>query len=66
MIEQYNYLEVYPYEKWFDKTIPLFRENETFMPTSMKFHTGQTEPPLPLAENELIELMDKNGIGLFF
>jgi DNA topoisomerase III len=66
MIEHLNYLEVYPFEKWSDKTIPLYHSNETFVPTNILFTSGQTEPPLPLAENELIELMDKNGIGSYF
>jgi len=63
MIEQLNWLNVYPYEKWTDRIIPLFHLHETFLPTSMKLHEGKTSPPLLLSESELIQLMDENGIG---
>jgi len=33
------------------------------MPTRIYLHTGVTKPPFPLSENELIQKMDKNGIG---
>jgi hypothetical protein len=33
MVEQLNYLEVYPYERWTDKTLPVFQEGEEIMPS---------------------------------
>jgi DNA topoisomerase-3 len=33
MISEENYLEVYIYEKWTDKNIPVFEEGERFRPT---------------------------------
>lgn len=64
MVTATNYLDVYPYEKWSDKTIPVFNEGEQFTPTDILFHQGQTNPPNLLTESELIDLMDKNGIGI--
>ena len=32
LIEQYNYLEVYTFEKWSEKSVPQFQENERFKP----------------------------------
>lgn len=63
MVTEQNYLEIYPYEKWSDKTLPVFRENEEFMPTEIMLRESQTTPPRLLTEPELIDLMDKNGIG---
>ena len=58
-----NYLNVYPYDKWSDKTLPLYRTGDTFMPTSIDMVEGQTEPPSLLTEADLIALMEKHGIG---
>ena len=33
MVEQLNYLEVYPYDRWTDKTLPVFQEGEQIMPS---------------------------------
>jgi DNA topoisomerase-3 len=58
-----NYLEVWKYDKWTDKTIPLFQLNEQFIPTSLEIHEGQTTAPPLLTESELIQLMYEHGIG---
>ena len=58
-----NYLEVYPYDKWCDKSLPVYRTGDTFMPTSIDMVEGQTEPPSLLTEADLIALMEKHGIG---
>lgn len=63
MITDLNWLNVYPYEKWSDKTIPVFNEREQFVPTSLMMCDGNTQPPPLLTEADLISLMDKNGIG---
>ncbi|KAL6599193.1 prokaryotic type I DNA topoisomerase [Neocallimastix californiae] len=63
MIIEENYLKIYVYEKWGEKSIPLYQEGETFIPTKMQMTAGKTTPPKPLTEPDLIGLMDKNGIG---
>lgn len=63
VVEQYNWLEVFPYEKWTDKNIPAFKLHERFIPTSLTMHEGTTTAPSLLSEAELIALMDEKGIG---
>ncbi|ORX77674.1 prokaryotic type I DNA topoisomerase [Anaeromyces robustus] len=63
MILEENYLNVYIYDKWGEKSIPFYQEGETFIPTKMEMTSGSTSPPKPLTEPDLIGLMDKNGIG---
>ncbi|EDV27024.1 uncharacterized protein TRIADDRAFT_22834 [Trichoplax adhaerens] len=58
-----NYLEVYPYDRWSDKPLPAFVEGQQFQPTNISMVEGRTEPPPLLTESNLIDLMDKNGIG---
>lgn len=62
-IEEKNYLEVYPYEKWFDKEIAKFNMGETFTPDSIMMNEGKTTAPELLTESQLIALMEKHGIG---
>uniref|UniRef100_A0A8V0Z377 DNA topoisomerase n=1 Tax=Gallus gallus TaxID=9031 RepID=A0A8V0Z377_CHICK len=63
MILARNYLEVYPYEKWSDKVIPLYQKGSRFQPTTVEMVDGETSPPLLLTEADLIALMEKHGIG---
>lgn len=61
-----GFLEVYPYEEWNDKFIPGFQKDEIIKYNeNSKFEVteGKTKPPAQMSEAELIELMDKNGIG---
>ncbi|XP_076865277.1 DNA topoisomerase 3-alpha [Brachyhypopomus gauderio] len=58
-----NYLEVYPYDKWYNKVIPLYTPDTTFQPTAIEMAEGQTSPPQLLTEADLISLMEKHGIG---
>lgn len=63
MITAKNYLEVYPYEKWNAKEIPVFEKGDEFEPTLIEMVTGETTAPPLLNEADLIALMDKHGIG---
>ncbi|ELP93021.1 DNA topoisomerase 3-alpha, putative [Entamoeba invadens IP1] len=63
VITERNYLDIYKYRKWTEKQIPNFEEGETVDVTSLTQEMGETSPPKPLTEPELIQLMDKNGIG---
>ncbi|XP_062444554.1 DNA topoisomerase 3-alpha isoform X2 [Rhea pennata] len=63
MILARNYLEVYPYEKWSDKVIPIYQKGSRFQPTTVEMVDGETSPPSLLTEADLIALMEKHGIG---
>jgi DNA topoisomerase-3 len=63
MISEENYLEVYIYDKWTDKNIPVFQEGERFRPTTLLMKESKTQAPPLLSESDLISLMDKNQIG---
>ncbi|KAG9343025.1 hypothetical protein JZ751_015243 [Albula glossodonta] len=63
MIIARNYLDVYPYDKWFAKIIPVYEQGLQFQPTAIEMVDGQTSPPQLLTEADLIALMEKHGIG---
>jgi DNA topoisomerase III len=58
-----NYLDVYPYDQWSNRTVPPFQRGERVVPTSLELQPGATTAPDMLSEADLITLMDKNGIG---
>eukprot|EP00759_Apiculatamorpha_spiralis_P003792 PhF_6_TR11744/c0_g1_i2/m.19207/K03165/TOP3; DNA topoisomerase III len=62
-IHMMNWLEVFPFEKWFNKEIPVYKKGEVFTPDKIVLEEGKTQSPSLLAEVDLISLMDKNGIG---
>lgn len=63
MIIARNYLDVYPYDKWSAKVIPVYEQGSQFQPTAIEMVDGQTSPSQLLTEADLISLMEKHGIG---
>ncbi|CAH8624900.1 unnamed protein product [Schistosoma haematobium] len=63
MILALNYLEVYIYDRWAEKDMPVFQLGEWILPDNIQILTGQTCPPPLLTEADLISLMDRHGIG---
>ena len=45
VVTDQGYLEVYPYEKWSDKTLPEYILHETFNPDSIDLNEGSTSAP---------------------
>ncbi|KAJ1965435.1 DNA topoisomerase 3-alpha [Dipsacomyces acuminosporus] len=63
MIIARNYLDIYPYDKWSESTVPLYRQGDSFQPTALEIRTSTTTEPKLLTYDRLIDIMDKNGIG---
>ncbi|XP_072224949.1 DNA topoisomerase 3-alpha [Leuresthes tenuis] len=63
MIIERNYLDVYPYDRWSTKVIPVYEQGSQFQPSAIEMVDGQTSPPQLLTEADLISLMEKHGIG---
>ncbi|UKJ88676.2 DNA topoisomerase III [Theileria orientalis] len=63
VIHERNWLDIYTYSTWEGKVIPNFYENQEIMPDSILIKDGRTTPPSLLSEANLIDLMNKNGIG---
>ncbi|XP_042770377.1 DNA topoisomerase 3-alpha isoform X2 [Panthera leo] len=63
MILARNYLDVYPYDRWSDKTLPVYERGSRFQPSTVEMVDGETSPPQLLTEADLIALMEKHGIG---
>ncbi|XP_026635866.1 DNA topoisomerase 3-alpha [Microtus ochrogaster] len=58
-----NYLDVYPYDHWSDKLLPVYEQGFRFQPSTVEMVDGETSPPQLLTEADLIALMEKHGIG---
>ena len=63
LITDYNYLQVYIYDKWTETNLPNLTLNQKFMPTELLMKEGKTSAPSLLTEADLIATMDRNGIG---
>lgn len=63
MITERNYLEVYKYDRWSDKEVPVYSQGDQFSPDAIDLKESQTEAPQLLTEADLIALMEKHGIG---
>lgn len=59
-----NFLDVYPWAKWeTSKQLPRLEMNQECEISHAEMKSGNTSPPKPMTESELIMLMDANGIG---
>ncbi|PIA13720.1 DNA topoisomerase 3-alpha [Coemansia reversa NRRL 1564] len=63
MIVARNYLDIYPYERWAESTVPVYTQGDTFEPTTLEMRSGTTTAPKLLMDSDLIDAMEKNGIG---
>ncbi|KAJ2253651.1 DNA topoisomerase 3-alpha [Coemansia sp. RSA 455] len=63
MILKRNYLDIYPYDRWSESSVPVYRQGDTFEPSVLEMRTGTTTAPKLLTDSDLIDIMDKNGIG---
>ncbi|KAJ1725743.1 DNA topoisomerase 3-alpha [Coemansia erecta] len=63
MITQRNYLDIYTFDRWSESTVPVYQQGQTFEPTVLELRTGETTAPRLLREADLVDAMDKNGIG---
>ena len=62
-ITERNYLDIYPFDFWNSKQVGNYTLNQTFTPEQISMLSGSTQAPSLLTESDLIQLMDKNGIG---
>ncbi|PKI79440.1 hypothetical protein CRG98_000187 [Punica granatum] len=58
-----NYLDVYRFESWGGSVIPTYLPGQQFVPTTLTLDSGVTRPPPLLSEADLLNCMDKAGIG---
>jgi DNA topoisomerase-3 len=64
MIVERNFLDVYSkYDGWTANKVPLLKKGDTFYPSKLLMNEGQTTPPQPLSESDLITEMDRHNIG---
>jgi len=56
-------MNVWTFEKWNDCVVPPLEVGQVIIPTKILLLEGKTTPPKLLSESELIDLMNKNGIG---
>ena len=63
MIKRMNWLQIFKFIKWSDRVVPNLTVGSFFSPSAIDVIEGKTSPPENLSEVELIELMDKHGIG---
>lgn len=63
VVHELNYLRIFTYDKWSEKEIPLMEQGQSFQPSAIDLKRGATTTPSLLTEADLVNLMDKNGIG---
>ncbi|KAJ2488277.1 DNA topoisomerase 3-alpha [Coemansia sp. RSA 2050] len=63
MILKRNYLDIYPFDRWSESSVPVYRQGDSFEPSVLEMRAGTTTAPKLLTDSDLIDIMDKNGIG---
>jgi DNA topoisomerase-3 len=63
VVEDPGFYQVWTYDRWSDKTLPKYRNNEILKDFDFTMGEGSTTAPLLLSEADLIALMEKHGIG---
>ncbi len=63
MVKHRNYLEIYPWDKWANNTIPTFIVGQDVIPSSLELVKSCTQALGLLTEADLIAMMDRKGIG---
>ncbi|KAJ2686667.1 DNA topoisomerase 3-alpha [Coemansia spiralis] len=63
MILKRNYLDIYPFDRWSESSVPVYRQGDSFEPSVLEMRSGVTTAPKLLTDSDLIDIMDKNGIG---
>ncbi|KAJ2769003.1 DNA topoisomerase 3-alpha, partial [Coemansia nantahalensis] len=58
-----NYLDIYPYDRWSESTVPVYMQGDAFEPTTLEMRSGTTTAPKLLTDADLVDAMEKNGIG---
>lgn len=54
MVEDKGYLEVYPYDKWADKELPIYIQGEELKDFQVNMANGMTQPPELLNEGTFL------------
>ena len=63
MVKERNYLDIYPWDKWANNTIPTFNVGQDVEPASLELVQSSTTAAGLLTEADLIAMMDREGIG---
>lgn len=63
ILREKNFMEVWPYQRVAEATLPSFDLGDDVALVSAKMKEGRTTAPEYLTEAELISAMDKEGIG---
>lgn len=63
-IHEYNFLEIYTYEKWSGAKVPVLRPGQTFVPSDLLLVEGQTTAPNLLTVRLVWNRVSSQNMGL--
>ncbi|GFE52804.1 DNA topoisomerase family protein [Babesia ovis] len=63
VVRERHWLDIYPYSHWNGTPIPAMETGQEVMPAKILLTQGRTRPPGLLTETNLIDLMNRHGIG---